>query len=131
MVSKPNRSERRRQVHARVRRKVRGTAARPRLAVFRSLKHIYAQVIDDDAQHTVAAASTVGAAFPRYGGNVAAARRIGAIVADRALAAGVERVVFDRGGHNYCGRVQALAEAVQQAGLLPPSRKRARAGKQG
>ena len=131
MVSKPNRNERRRQVHARIRKKVRGTAVRPRLAVFRSLKHIYAQVIDDDARHTVAAASTVGAAFPGYGGNVVAASRVGAIVAERALAAGVERVVFDRGGHNYCGRVQALAEAVQQAGLLPPSRKRARNGKQG
>lgn len=124
MVSRVHRNERRLQVHARVRRNVQGTAARPRLAVFRSLKHIYAQVIDDEAQRTLAAASTVGRAFPEYGGNVAAAARIGELIAERARAIGVESVVFDRGGHNYKGRVQALAEAVQRAGLLPPSRPR-------
>lgn len=111
-------------VHARIRKRLRGTAARPRLAVFRSLKHIYAQVIDDDAQRTLAAASTTGAGFEGYGGNVAAASAVGQRIAERAREAGVERLVFDRGGHNYQGRVQALAEAVQRAGLLPPSRER-------
>ncbi len=124
MVSRPNRNERRLHVHARVRRKVHGTAARPRLAVFRSIKHIYAQVIDDDARRTLAAASTTGAGFEAYGGNVAAAARVGEMIVDQARAAGVERLVFDRGGHNYQGRVRALAEAVQRAGLLPPSRPR-------
>lgn len=131
MVSRPNRNERRRHVHARIRKKVRGTAERPRLAVFRSLKHIYAQVIDDDAQHTLASASSTGAEFPGYGGNVAAARQVGAMIAERARAAGVDQMVFDRGGHNYQGRVQALAEAVQQTGLLPPSRSRSPRGKKG
>lgn len=124
MVARPNRNKRRRQVHARIRRRLRGTAERPRLAVFRSLKHIYAQVIDDDAQHTLASACTTASGFGGYGGNVAAATRIGALVAERARAAGIERLVFDRGGHNYRGRVRALAEAVQEAGLLPPSRQR-------
>lgn len=131
MVSRPNRNERRRHLHARIRKKVRGTAERPRLAVFRSLKHIYAQVIDDDAQHTLASASSTGATFPGYGGNIAAAREVGAMIAERARAAGVDRVVFDRGGHNFKGRVQALAEAVQRAGLLPPSRSRRPRGKKG
>lgn len=131
MVSRLSRNERRRHVHARIRKKLRGTAERPRLAVFRSLKHIYAQVIDDDARHTVAAASSTGAAFPEYGGNVAAARKVGALIAERAQALGVGQVVFDRGGHNYQGRVRALAEAVQEAGLLPPSRGRGPRGKKG
>ena len=125
MVSRTNRNKRRRHVHARVRRKLCGTAVRPRLAVFRSLKHIYAQVIDDDAQRTLAAASTVGAGFEGYGGNVAAAASVGELIAERARSVGVEQLVFDRGGHNYQGRVRALAEAVQRAGLLPPSRERA------
>lgn len=124
MVSQHNRNKRRRHVHARIRKRLRGTAERPRLAVYRSLKHIYAQVIDDDAGRTLAAASTAGAGFAGYGGNVTAASRVGEIIAGRARAAGIERVVFDRGGHNYQGRVRALAESVQQAGLLPPSRKR-------
>ena len=124
MFSRPNRNKRRRQVHARIRKKVRGTAQRPRLAVFRSLRHIYAQVIDDDARHTLVSASTNGSGFGEYGGNVAAAHRVGALVAERSRAAGVERLVFDRGGHNYQGRVRALAEAVREAGLLPASRVR-------
>ena len=126
MVSRPNRKERRRHVHARIRKRLHGTAERPRLAVYRSLKHIYAQVIDDDARRTLAAASTTGAGFEEYGGNVAAASRVGSEIAERALAVGIERVVFDRGGHNFQGRVRALAESVQRAGLLPPSRKRSR-----
>ena len=128
MVSPPNRNERRRHVHARIRKRLHGTAQRPRLAVFRSLKHIYAQVIDDDARRTLVAASTAGTGFEAYGGNVAAASRIGEIIAERAREAGIDRLVFDRGGHNYQGRVQALAEAVQRAGLLPPSRERSRRG---
>lgn len=85
---------------------------------------MYAQIIDDDASRTLASASTTGAGFVGYGGNVAAASKVGDMIAERARAAGVERLVFDRGGHNFQGRVQALAEAVQRAGLLPPSRKR-------
>ena len=130
MVSRPSRNERRRHIHARIRKKLHGTAERPRLAVFRSIKHIYAQVIDDDAGRTLAAASTVGTGFEGYGGNVDAAASVGETVAERARAAGVERLVFDRGGHNYQGRVQALAEAVQRAGLLPPSRERSRRGQE-
>ncbi len=129
MVSQTDRGRRRRQVHARIRRKIRGTAERPRLAVFRSLRYIYAQVIDDDTGRTLAAASSLGGGFEGYGGNVAAAARVGERIAKRAREVGVERVVFDRGGHNYQGRVQALAEAVQRAGLLPPSRDRSGGGK--
>lgn len=124
MVSLVDRNARRRRVHARIRKRLRGTAARPRLAVFRSLRHIYAQVIDDDAQHTLASASTVGAGFSDYGGNVAAATKVGEMIAERLREAGVEQVVFDRGGHNFKGRVRAVAEAVQRAGLLPPTRER-------
>ena len=124
MVSQVNRSARRRRVHARIRKRLRGTAVRPRLAVFRSLRHIYAQVIDDDAQHTLATASTVGADFTAYGGNVAAATKVGEKIAERVREVGIEQLVFDRGGHNFKGRVRALAEAVQQAGLLPPTRER-------
>ncbi len=130
MVSPTNRNERRRQVHARIRRKVRGSAGRPRLAVFRSLKHIYAQVIDDDAGRTLAAASSLGAGFEGSGGNVAAAAKVGEMIAERARDAGIERLVFDRGGHNFQGRVQALAESVQKVGLLPPSRERAARGEE-
>ena len=137
MVSQVNRSARRRRVHLRIRKQLRGTAERPRLAVFRSLRHIYAQVIDDDAQHTLATASTVGGNFDAYGGNVAAATKVGEMIAERAQEAGIEQLVFDRGGHNFKGRVRAVAEAVQKAGLLPPTRERrvredpAEAGKRG
>jgi large subunit ribosomal protein L18 len=104
--------------HSRVRRKVIGTAERPRLAVFRSNRHIVAQVIDDSIGHTIAAASTVEASL-RSGstGNVAAAARVGRAVAERAREKGVERVVFDRGGSRYHGRVAALADAAREAGL--------------
>jgi large subunit ribosomal protein L18 len=105
--------------HRRVRKKVRGTAERPRLAVFRSNNHIYAQVIDDVAGRTVAAASSNDEAVREAGGtgNVDAARRVGALVAERATAAGVGKVVFDRGGFLYHGRVAALADAAREAGL--------------
>ena len=106
--------------HRRVRRKVAGTAERPRLNVFRSNKHIYAQVIDDVAGITLASASTLDRDLrPSVlaSGTVAAARQVGEAVAQRAVARGVERVVFDRGGYVYHGRVRALAEGARGAGL--------------
>ncbi len=104
--------------HTRVRRKVVGTPERPRLAVFRSNRHIVAQVIDDSVGHTIAAASTIEASL-RSGstGNVAAAATVGRLIAERAKDKGVERVVFDRGGSRYHGRVAALADAAREAGL--------------
>ncbi|MDA8274997.1 MAG: 50S ribosomal protein L18 [Actinomycetota bacterium] len=110
--------ELRRRRHARVRRRIVGTAARPRLAVFRSNKHITAQVIDDDAGRTLAAASTVEPPLRgTSGGNVEAARAVGALVARRAKEAGITAVVFDRGGFAYHGRVAALADAARAEGL--------------
>ncbi|MCU1489976.1 MAG: ribosomal protein [Acidimicrobiaceae bacterium] len=104
--------------HARVRRKVAGTPERPRLAVFRSNRHIVAQVIDDVAGRTIAAASTVESSLrSQPTGNVAAAAEVGRLVANRAKEKGVERVVFDRGGTRYHGRVAALADAAREAGL--------------
>ena len=105
-------------IHKRIRRKIAGSAEQPRLAVFRSLKHIYAQVIDDRSGRTLAAAGTNEKALGiGYGGNVAAAKRIGAQIGERAAKAGIKRVVFDRGGHLYHGRVKALADAAREAGL--------------
>jgi len=105
--------------HRRVRKKVHGTAGRPRLAVYRSNKHISVQVIDDDAGSTLAAASTVEAEQRSLGrgGTVAAATRVGELIAERAKAAGITTVVFDRGGFAYHGRVAAIAEAARTAGL--------------
>ena len=105
--------------HRRVRKKVHGTAARPRLAVFRSNKHISAQVIDDDAGVTIAAASSVepGQREQGSGATVAAAQRVGELVAQRAKDAGVSAVVFDRGGFAYHGRIAAIADAAREAGL--------------
>ncbi len=103
--------------HRRVRKKVQGTPERPRLAVFRSSRHIVAQVIDDIAGVTIAAASTHEKDFTGYGGNAEAATKIGTLAAERAKAAGVEKVVFDRGGNRYHGRVKALADAARDAGL--------------
>ena len=105
--------------HGRVRKKIHGTAARPRLAVFRSNKHLVLQVIDDETGTTLAAASTnePGERATGGGGSVAAATRIGQLVAERAKAAGVEKVVFDRGGFAYHGRVAAAADAAREAGL--------------
>src|SRR5690606_15221058 len=105
--------------HRRVRQKVHGTAARPRLAVHRSNKHITVQVIDDDAGRTLAAASTteLDQRSKGSGATVAAAGRVGELVAERAKAAGVTTVVFDRGGYVYHGRVAAIAEAARNAGL--------------
>ena len=105
--------------HRRVRKKVHGTAARPRLAVYRSNKHISVQLIDDAEGRTIAAASTVEAdqRVAGTGGSVAAATRVGELIAERAKAAGITQVVFDRGGYAYHGRVAAIAEAARNAGL--------------
>jgi large subunit ribosomal protein L18 len=113
-----NRAEVRSAVHRRIRRKVRGTTERPRLAVYRSLNHIYAQIIDDEKAQTIAAASTTEKSLAaKTGGNIDAARRVGQAIAERALAAGIDRVVFDRGGYLYHGRVRALTDAARAAGL--------------
>ncbi len=105
--------------HGRVRKRVKGTAERPRLAVFRSNKHLVLQLIDDVTGRTLAAASTVEADQRTLGstGSVAAAERLGTLIAERAKAAGVEKVVFDRGGNLYHGRVAAVANAAREAGL--------------
>jgi large subunit ribosomal protein L18 len=104
--------------HRRVRKKVRGSASRPRLAVFRSNKHISAQVIDDISGRTLAAASTTETALKGSAtGNAEAAKKVGALVAERAKAAGITKVVFDRGGFMYHGRVAAVADAAREAGL--------------
>jgi large subunit ribosomal protein L18 len=107
--------------HHRLRRYVRGSSARPRLAVFRSLSHMYAQLIDDDSGRTLAAVDSRGQAFrarQAAGGNVAAAKIVGELLADKAKAQGIERVVFDRGGYKYHGRVKALADAARAGGLV-------------
>ncbi len=104
--------------HRRVRKKVRGTAARPRLAVFRSNKHIYAQVIDDVTGVTLASASTAEKTFTGSGATVDAAKQVGTLVGERAKGAGVETVVFDRGGFRYHGRVAAIADGAREAGLV-------------
>ena len=106
----------RRRIHKRIRHRVTGTAERPRLAVFRSLKHIYAQVIDDEQGHTVVSASS-SEKNGANGGNVAGAKVIGKRVAERAKDKGIKAVVFDRGGFLYHGRVKALADAAREAGL--------------
>ena len=112
------RAEIRTAIHTRIRRKVRGTTERPRLAVYRSLNHIYAQLIDDDQARTIASASTTEKSLGlKTGGNIEAAKKIGQAIAERALAAGVSSVVFDRGGYLYHGRVKALTDAARAAGL--------------
>ena len=113
------RREARARRHGRVRKRVHGTPERPRLAVFRSNKHLVLQVIDDVAGHTIAAASTVEATQRAAGstGSVAAAERVGTLVAERAKAAGITKVVFDRGGFLYHGRIAAAANAAREAGL--------------
>src|SRR5437762_2530629 len=113
-----NRAEVRSAVHRRIRRRVRGTTERPRLAVYRSLNHIYAQLIDDEKAQTVASASTTEKTLGvKTGGNIEAAKKIGQTIAERALAAGISSVVFDRGGYLYHGRVKALTDAARAAGL--------------
>ncbi|MFB9757923.1 50S ribosomal protein L18 [Ectobacillus funiculus] len=118
MITKPDKNVVRKKRHARVRTKLSGTAGRPRLNVFRSNQHIYAQVIDDVNGVTLASASTLDKELALEGtGNVAAAQKVGELVAKRAVEKGVGEVVFDRGGYLYHGRVKALAEAAREAGL--------------
>src|SRR5688572_12943264 len=107
-------------IHRRIRRKVRGSTGRPRLAIYRSTNHIYAQIIDDERGQTVVSASTTEKDLRgSTGGNIEAARRIGRAIAERAQSAGIKQVVFDRGGYLYHGRIKALTDAARDAGLNP------------
>jgi large subunit ribosomal protein L18 len=117
MIHKIEKNKIRSRIHRRIRRKLSGTAERPRLAVFRSVAHIYAQIIDDGAGQTLVSASSVDKGGKTNGGNVAAAKAIGKLVAERAQEKGIKAVVFDRGGYQYHGRVKALADAARAAGL--------------
>ena len=117
MVSRKDANAQRKKRHIRVRAKISGTAARPRLCVYRSLKNIYVQIIDDTCGKTLVSASTVEKDFDTYGGNKDAAKKVGELAAKRALEKGIEEVVFDRGGYLYHGRVAALAEGAREAGL--------------
>lgn len=120
MLQMVSRDAARRRVHWRIRARVSGRAPAPRLNVFRSLKHVYAQIVDDSRGHTLVSASTRDNEVRktlRTGGNIAAAKVVGQALAQRALAAGIARVVFDRGGYAYHGRVKALADAAREAGL--------------
>jgi len=117
VLIKQDKNQARQKRHLRVRNHIAGTSARPRLNVFRSLKNIYAQIIDDEKGVTLVSASSKDKGFSQYGGNVEAAKAIGAAVAKKALEKGITEVVFDRGGYIYHGRVAALAEAAREAGL--------------
>lgn len=120
MIKKEARNKVRLRRHARVRKQLAGTVDCPRLAVFRSTSHIYAQVIDDSTHHTLAAASSLDAGIRKthpQGGNIEAAKAVGKLIAERAIEKGIKTVVFDRGGHLYHGRVAALADAAREAGL--------------
>ncbi len=117
MISRESRNDIRQRVHQRIRRRVKGTAERPRLAVYRSLKHIYAQLIDDTRGHTMVAASSSEKNAASNGGNLSGAKDVGKLIAGRAKEKGIQHVVFDRGGYLYHGRVKALAEAAREAGL--------------
>ena len=117
MIRKIEKKQIRTRIHKRIRRKLSGSPERPRLAVFRSVAHIYAQVIDDTQGKTLVSASSVDKGGKTKGGNVAAAKAIGKLVAERAKEKGIKSVVFDRGGYLYHGRVKALAEAARAAGL--------------
>jgi large subunit ribosomal protein L18 len=114
MITQTKRNAIRQRIHARIRAKLSGTGERPRLNVYRSLSHIYAQVIDDQTGQTLVSASTIKM---KTGGNLAAAKEIGKTVAELAVAKGIKKVVFDRGGYLYHGRVKALADAAREAGL--------------
>ena len=117
-MANTNRAEVRSAIHQRIRRKVKGNTERPRLAIYRSLNHIYAQVIDDRMGQTlVSASSTEKDLRGNTGGNLDAARRVGQTIAERAIAKGIEQVVFDRGGYLYRGRIKAMTDAARAAGL--------------
>jgi large subunit ribosomal protein L18 len=119
MISPRQRNVIRQRVHTRIREKMSGTAERPRLNVYRSLNHIYTQLIDDLNGVTIASASSLGKKDEEknYGGNVAAAAEVGKLIAQRAQEKGIKKIVFDRGGYLYHGRVKALADAAREAGL--------------
>ena len=117
MIKRPNTNAQRLKRHKRVRAKVFGTPARPRLNIFRSEKNIYAQVIDDVAGHTLVSASSLDKEIEGNGGNKTAARAVGKLVAERCKAKGIDQVVFDRGGYLYHGRVAELAEGAREGGL--------------
>ena len=119
MINPRQRNVIRKRVHTRIREKMSGTATRPRLNVYRSLNHIYTQLIDDANGVTLASASSAGKKNEEkpYGGNVEAARLVGKLIAERAQEKGIKKVVFDRGGYLYHGRVKALADAAREAGL--------------
>ena len=117
MLLKADKNKTRQKRHLRVRNHVTGTAERPRLNVFRSLAHIYAQIIDDEKGMTLAAASSLDKDFQGKGGNIAAAKAVGTAIAKKALEKGISEVVFDRGGYIYHGRVAALAQAARDGGL--------------
>ena len=114
MITQTKRNAIRQRIHDRIRRKLSGTSERPRLNVYRSLNHIYAQVIDDQTGQTLVSASTIKM---KTGGNVAAAKEIGKSVAEKAVEKGIKKVGFDRGGYLYHGRIKALADAAREAGL--------------
>lgn len=117
-MANTSRADIRRKIHGRIRKKVSGTSERPRLAVFRSVKHIYAQIIDDVKSETLAAASTNEGEFKgKSGGNIEAAAAVGKLIAERAAEKGIEQVVYDRGGYVYHGRVKSLIDASREAGL--------------
>ena len=119
MIAKTERNQIRNRVHFRIREKISGTAQRPRLNVYRSLNHIYTQLIDDLNGVTIASASSLGKKSEEkvYGGNIAAAVEVGKLIAQRAQEKGIKKIVFDRGGYLYHGRVKALADAAREAGL--------------
>lgn len=117
MIKKKNSNVARLRRHARVRKNISGTAERPRLNVFRSLNHIYAQIIDDTKGITLAAASSMDKEFGGNGGNVEGAKEVGTLIAKKAAEKGIKQVVFDRGGYVYHGRVAALAEGAREGGL--------------
>lgn len=118
MITQASKNHTRQKVHVRIRRKLQGSEERPRLSVYRSLSHIYAQVIDDLKGETlVSASSNEKGGGKKTGGNVASAKEVGKAIAERAKAKGITKVVFDRGGYLYHGRVKALADAAREAGL--------------
>jgi len=120
MINKPNKNAIRLRKQVRVRKKIKGTTERPRLDVYRSLKNIYAQIIDDTKGNTLVAASTLDESLKgklKFGGNKDAAKEVGKLIAQKALKSGIKQVVFDRGGYIYHGRVKELADAAREAGL--------------
>ncbi len=120
MFTKTDRKKVRQKKHLRIRKNIIGTAERPRLAVYRSLKHIYAQLIDDINGCTLAAASTLESPLKdelEYGGNIDAAKKVGVLLGNKALEKGIKTVIFDRGGNLYHGRIKAVAEGAREAGL--------------